>query len=143
MRVRARESSGETLECSQCCAQAPGYPKLMAQREHEWELKEKAANEFALRVMRTFIPTDIAMCTVPELMKRAADKGLLYTTDFAQARMPERGGGAQRDPQNARSACPFVSTSKANGCCGGSSCMRMTSQKRTSSKVPTWRRSER
>ena len=64
----------------------------MAQREHEWELKEKAANEYALRVMRTLLPTDINMCTVAELMKRAADQGMLYTTDFAQVSLSDGAG---------------------------------------------------
>merc|ERR1712185_24723 len=34
--------------------------------------------------MRSYLPTDISMCTVPDLMKRAADAGMLYTTDFAE-----------------------------------------------------------
>ena len=87
----------------------------MAQREHDWELKEAAANAFALRVMRTYIPTDINMCTVPELMKRAADAGMLYTADFAQVRISH-----SLLVRYSLSSTPPFSTSKASGCYGGS-----------------------
>ena len=62
---------------------APGYPKLMASREEAWERKERVANTQALRILRTYIPADINKLAVPELMKCAADEGVLYTTDFA------------------------------------------------------------
>ena len=36
----------------------------MARREAAWRARERAANEAALRVLRSYVPVDVALLTV-------------------------------------------------------------------------------
>ncbi|CAN0487385.1 unnamed protein product, partial [Ectocarpus sp. 12 AP-2014] len=61
----------------------PEYIKHVAEEEKAWFQREAAANEKALRCMRSLIPVGVTGLTVSELEQRAIDGGSLYPRDLS------------------------------------------------------------
>jgi len=63
--------------------QAKEFGDEMRKREAAWQARQRAGNDEALALLRTFIPVDIAEISVETLIARAQGGGTLYTYDLA------------------------------------------------------------
>ncbi|CAN0157816.1 unnamed protein product, partial [Ectocarpus fasciculatus] len=61
----------------------PEYIKHVAEEEKAWFEREAAANDKALRCMRSLMPVGVTGLTVSELEQRAMDGGSLYPRDLS------------------------------------------------------------
>lgn len=68
----------------------------VADKERAWFVKEKEANEEALRRARALCPVGVTSFTVAQLEQRAIDAGSLYPRELA-LRLKVRGHGVKME----------------------------------------------